>query len=203
MTRPQPFRFDEFRPEAHAPVVKTCSIEEVEAARLEGAAEGRRLAMESIAADEAAQLERIGDALAAQIKSRNDALASAREDLLTVARIFLEEFAGDIAERREIEAGEDLLRRLTEHSEDRRAARLIISAKSLPRLRDRLQDIIGRRGLGDFVTLEGDPGLQRGEVRIEWRGGRLERGRAEINAAVAAIFDNPMINQTETPDERA
>jgi len=203
MTRPQPFRFDDFGPAAKAPDARSCSIDDLDAARIEGAAEGRRLAMESIAADEAAQLERIGDALAEAIESRNAELSSARDELLAVAKIFLEEFAGALAERREIEAAGDLLRRLTEHSEDRRAARLILSAKSLPRLEDKLKEIVDRRGLGDFVDIKSDPKLQRGEMRIEWRGGRLERGRAEINAAIAAIFDNMTINETEAADERA
>lgn len=203
MTSPQPFRFDDFGPASQAPGAKAYTAEDIAAARMEGAAEGRRLAMESIAADEVAQLERLGDALAAAIESRRADIEALRSEMLTIAKIFLEEFAGSLAERREIEAGEDLLRRLTEHSEDRRAARLILSAKSLPRLKDRLQDIIDRRNLAEFVTLDGDQKLQRGEIRIEWRGGRLERGRAEINAAIAALFENLTIKETETPDERA
>ena len=62
----KPFAFDDFgapkAPAAQAPSVSTGALEE---ARAQGVVEGRRLAMESIAADEIAQLSRIADAIGA------------------------------------------------------------------------------------------------------------------------------------------
>ena len=63
MNKPRPFNFDEFRAvspmASDAPKARSYSEEELAVARAEGVVEGRRLAMESIAANEAAQLESI------------------------------------------------------------------------------------------------------------------------------------------------
>ncbi len=199
--KPRPFSFDEFRNSAprsdDAPRPRAYAAEDLATARAEGVVEGRRLAMESIAADEAAALQRIGAHLVADNEAVEKAITGGKASILCVARAFLEEFCTGLASAREIETAEDLLRRLTEHSEDRRTARLFISAKSHERLRGRLDAVIERRGLADFVTLDADHGLQPGEARLEWRGGEARRGRAEIAAAIAAIIDPILSGQTE------
>lgn len=190
MTRVRPFSFDEFgepAPPAETPRGRTSSAEDLAAARAEGVAEGRRLAMESIAAHEIAALDRIGAALdAAKEGLKRDA---PHADLLAAARLFLEDFGAGLAAAREVEIADDLLRRLVENSEDRRAASLRLNPRSLARLGARLAAVIEKRGVADFVTLEEDAALDPGEARLEWRGGELRRGRAEIRAALAAIFD--------------
>lgn len=207
MPAPRPFNFDELgttsAAAADATLVRTFSAEDLSSAQAEGVAEGRRLAMESIAADEAAQLKRIGDCLESAAGAIETEIENARLEILAIARVYLEEVSAALACDREIEAADDLLRRLTEHSEDRRTMRLILSAKSLPRLRERLENLIDRRGVGDFVVIEGDNRLSPGEARIEWRGGRAERGRAEISAAIAALFDHLNENRLEAGHERA
>lgn len=193
MTRPRPFSFDEFRSAAQAAQTaqpsRAWSEDDVAEARAEGVLEGRRLAMETIAADDAAALARIGEEIARQSAAFERRLAERRTELQAIARLFLEEFCSGLASAREIEVAADLLRRLTEHSEDRRPARLILNADSLERLRSRLESAIDKKGVADFVTLDGDRRLKPGEARIEWRGGEAKRGRAEIAAAVAAILD--------------
>ncbi len=37
------------------------------------------------------------------------------------------------------------------------------------------------------MTLESDPSLNRGELRLEWRGGEARRTRREITEAAAAM----------------
>lgn len=193
MTNPRPFNFDEFRASAakpaEAPRPRAFSAEDLVAARQEGLAEGRRLAMDSIAANEAAQLESIGAQLEAAQLALEKEISRSREAIVSIARIFLEEYGAELASEREIALAEGLLRRLTENSEDRRSARLYLNARSLERLQSRLEDLLNRRSVGDFVSLEGDPRLQPGEARLEWRGGETRRGRAEIIAAIAALFD--------------
>lgn len=204
MTNPRPFNFDEFRASAAKPAEaqrpRAFSAEDLAAAREEGLAEGRRLAMESIAANEAVQLESIGARLVAAQSALETEISRSREAIVSIARIFLEEYGAELASEREIALAEDLLRRLTENSEDRRSARLYLNARSLERLNSRLEDLLNRRGVGDFVSLEGDLKLQPGEARLEWRGGETRRGRAEIIAAIAALFD-PL--DTEAQHERS
>lgn len=207
MTKPRPFNFDEFRASAGrsdgAPRAETHSAEDIAAARAQGVAEGRRLAMESIAADETDQLRKIGDALIEAHEAHRGEILRVRGAILAVARVFLEEFAAGLASAREVEVAEDLLRRLTENSEDRRSARLIVNAKSLERLRVRLEEALNRRGVGDFVSLEGDHRIKPGEARLEWRGGAAHRTRAEINAAIAALLDPLSQEEMEPHHERA
>ncbi len=201
MTKPRPFNFDEFRSGASAAaepkLLRTFLAEDVDKAHAEGVIEGRRLAMETIAADDRAALQ----AIAAHISDTQSTLeaeqARLRDDIGSVASLFLEEFCAELSAAREIEIAEDLLRRLTENSEDRRAARLVISAKSFDRLADRLHRQFNESGVGDFVSLAADNRLKPGEARLEWRGGEACRSRAEINAAVAAIIEPVAIETTE------
>jgi hypothetical protein len=115
--------------------------------------------------------------------------------VIAVARLFLEEFCGALAAEREVDAAQDLLRRLTENSEDRRSAILYVSAVSYERLEARLHAAISASRVADFVSIDFDHALAPGEARLEWWGGDIRRGRAEIAAAVAALFD-PIV-QTE------
>ena len=191
--RPKPFDFADFgghpRSEAQAftqpdPCSDAANLKD---ARAEGVIEGRRLAMETIAADEAASLARIADALETSKAFLTDARARDQAELLGVAALFLEEFCAGLAEKREVDAALDLLRRLIAHSDDRRAARLIIARESRERLAPRIDAAIKERRLDDFVTLESDPSLKRGELRLEWRGGEARRTRREITDATAAL----------------
>ena len=191
--RATPFDFADFAGHARPgpqpltqpdPCAGAASLEE---ARAEGVIEGRRLAMETIAADEAASLARIADALEASKAFLTDARARDQAELLGVAALFLEEFCAGLAEKREADAALDLLRRLIAHSDDRRAARLIIARESRERLAPRIDAAIKERRLDDFVTLESDPSLKRGEMRLEWRGGEARRTRREITDATAAL----------------
>lgn len=170
-------------PESEAPAAGL-SIEE---ARAEGVIEGRRLAMETIAADEAASLARIAAALEDARAFLTGARMRDQAEILGVAALFLEEFCAGLAGKREIDAALDLLRRLTAHSDDRRAARLVIARASRERLAPRIAAAINDRRLADFVTIESDPSLNRGEMRLEWRGGEARRSRREITEAAAAM----------------
>lgn len=201
MTKPRPFNFDEFRssgsPAAEPQSIRTFLAEDIEKARAEGVAEGQRLAMETIAADDRATLQSIASCVA-DAKSAWDAEhARLRDDIGAVAMLFLEEFCAELSAAREIEIAQDLLRRLTENSEDRRTARIVISEKSFDRLADRLNRQLSKSGIGDFVTLDADNRFKPGEARLEWRGGEVRRGRAEINAAVVAIIEPIAIETTE------
>lgn len=159
----------------------------IEEARAEGVIEGRRLAMETIAADEAASLARIAAALEEAKAFLAGARAQDQAEMLSVAALFLENFCAGLAEKREADAALDLLRRLTAHSDDTRAARLVIARLSRDRLAPKIGAAISDRRLADFVTIESDPSLQRGEMRLEWRGGEARRSRREIAEAAAAM----------------
>lgn len=195
MAQPQPFRFDDFNACASAPQAaeepaSRANEAELDAARLDGVKEGRRLAMESIAADEMKILAEIGARLASDSEELGRARAATRDSLVATAGLFLDAFCGALAMEREVEAGVDLLRRLLDHSDDRRPARLVVSAKSLERINERLERAIAAAGAADFVTLAGDPALAAGDVRIEWRGGEARRTKPEIEAAVAALMNS-------------
>lgn len=192
--RAKPFDFADFggspRAEPDAPpatpetATGSASLDE---ARTEGVLEGRRLAMETIAADEAASLARIAAALEGAKGFLCEARAQDQAEMLGVTGLFLEEFCAGLAEKRELEAALDLLRRLTAHSDDRRAVRLVIARESRERLAPKIDEAIKGRRLADFVTLESDPSLKRGEMRLEWRGGEARRTRREITDATAAL----------------
>ncbi|NWG91086.1 MAG: hypothetical protein HXY21_01065 [Parvularculaceae bacterium] len=195
MTGRRPFAFADFRSAdksaAAARDARAYSADDIADARAEGVAEGRRLAMESIAADEAVALDRIALALEANRRGFENRLAEIRAETLAAARILFETFGEELAAAREVEIAESFLRRLTENSEDRRDVAMFLNSRSLARLRPRLEATLDRRGLAEFVTLADDEALEPGEVRLEWRGGSAKRTRAEIAAAVSAVF-NPL-----------
>lgn len=157
----------------------------IEAARSEGVLEGRRIAMETIAADDAASLARIADALEAARAFLAEARARDRTEMLTAASHFMEEFASGLAEAREIEAALDLLRRLTAQSDDRRPVSLTLARGSRARLAPKLDAALKARRLDDFVSVDDDPALAPGELRLSWRGGEARRTRQEIRDAAA------------------
>ncbi len=201
--RTTPFDFHDFRspdaaasaqPDAAAPAPEPVNATAVQA-RTEGVLEGRRLAMETIAADEAASLSRIAAALEDSKTFLKEARAQDQAELLSVAALFLEEFAAGLAEKRETDAALDLLRRLTAHSDDRRPARLVIARKSRERLAPKLDAAIKARRIDDFVSIEADPSLAHGEMRLEWRGGEARRTRREITEATAAIVRSLRTNR--------
>jgi len=179
-------------PSRAAPEVVTPSLDE---ARAEGVLEGRRLAMETIAADEAASLTRIADALADARTFLTEARTREQSDMLGVAALFLEEFAAGLAEKRELDAALDLLRRLTAHSDDRRPVRLVVARTSRERLAPKIDAALAARRLDDFVSIDADPSLQKGEMRLEWRGGEARRTRREITDATAAIVRSLRANK--------
>ncbi|MCB2098062.1 MAG: hypothetical protein KDE05_10540 [Parvularculaceae bacterium] len=197
MARPRPFDFVSFDKTAAAEEPRAFSAGDLEAARAEGLAEGRRLAMESIAADDAAALNRIGDLLSASLENIDADMEKTRDDILTLARVFVEEFCKAIALEREIEAADSLLRQLTENSEDRRTARLFLPERRIDRIEQSLAALLSDRRIGDFVMIESDPHLKPGECRLEWRGGEIRRTHAEIEAAVAGIFDHQTAEKME------
>lgn len=205
MSRASPFKFGDFAraaPSVAEPApARTFAREDLDEAREGGILEGRRLAMETIAADEAAALSRIASSLEAAADTIEHRLAEARAEALAVTRAFVEEFCIGIAAAREVEIADDLLRRLTENSEDRSKASLLLNSASLERLRTRLDAALASRRVADFVSLEGDEALKPGEARLEWRGGGARRTRAEIAAAVAAVFGP--LNEPENVHERA
>ena len=199
--RAEPFDLPDFEapaaPVAAEPRHAAAAARAAEEARAEGVIEGRRLAMETIAADEAACLARIADAL----ENAKSVIADARErdqaQMLSVAAQFLEEFAAGLADARELDAALDLLRRLTAHSDDRRPARLVLSRASRERLSSKLDAALKARRIDDFVMMEADPSLSPGEIRLEWRGGEARRTRREITEATAAI-----VKSLRTPREK-
>lgn len=204
MRSARPFLFDEFgaKDEIAPASPDALSVEALEQARADGVIEGRRLALESIAADEAGQLARIAVAIEKEWASASAADERVRSEVMALARIFIEEFCAGVLARREIETAENLLQRLVENSEDRRSVRLLVSAKSISRLETRLQAAINRCSVGDFVSVEGDVNLSPGEARLEWRGGEISRGREEISLAIAAIFNSIDDQHAEAGDDR-
>ncbi len=197
----KPFDLPDFETPAARPVEEprraAVSDSTLEEARAEGVVEGRRLAMETIAADEAASLARIAAALEGARSVIAEARARDHAQMLSIAVQFLEEFAGGLVEKRELDAALDLLRRLTAHSDDRRPARLVLSRASRERLAPKLEAALKARRIDDFVSLEADPSLSPGEMRLEWRGGEARRTRREITEATAAI-----VKSLRTPREQ-
>ena len=191
MRAPQPFNFDEFS--AKAEKTEETSAEyrvAIETARAEGVAEGRRLAMATIAADETALLADIAQAFEARRTLFEKEILATGADLVELTRTFIEEFCGALATSREIEIASDFLKSLVDHSDDRRTVTLHLAPTSAERLGPKLSDLINSRGLGAFVLLAQDEKLKAGEVRIDWRGGGAKRTRAEIASSVETLIQS-------------
>ena len=191
MRAPQPFNFDEFGAKAEKNEEMPAEyLAAIETARAEGLAEGRRLAMATIAADETALLADIAQAFEARRTFFEKEILATGVDLVELTRAFMEEFCGALATSREIEIAGDFLKSLVDHSDDRRAVTLRLAPTSAERLGPKLSDLINSRGLSAFVLLAQDEKLKAGEVRIDWRGGGAKRTRAEIASSVETLIQS-------------
>lgn len=191
--KPQPFDFDDLHgasaPRAEDPPIVAYTAEDIDAARIEGVAEGRRLAMRSLAAEDAAALSRIAELLDAGAARHQQTLAAERTAMRDIAMVFLCEMCEALYVERELEIAADMLKRLTENSDDRRPVQLAVSARAMARQGAKLSALIADRGLGDFVSLDDDPALAPGEARLDWRGGGVRRSHEEIRTAISAVID--------------
>jgi hypothetical protein len=185
----KPFDLTDFKAQAQASPPHPAPDDEARlaAARAEGVLEGRRLAMETIAADEAASLARIAAAIEDTKAQVAEARARDQAAMLSAASEFFEAFSEGLAEHREVEAALDLLRRLTQQSDDRRLALLVVSSHSRDRLAPKIEAALKAKRLHEFVSLESDSSLAPGEMRLQWRGGDVRRTRQEIREAAAAL----------------
>ncbi|MCA8888708.1 MAG: hypothetical protein KDA46_07770 [Parvularculaceae bacterium] len=191
--KPKPFDFDDLHgasdPQADAAPAIVLSDEDIDAARADGVAEGRRLAMQTLAAEDAAALTRLAELLDAGAARHEQMLAAERAAMRNITAEFLREMCAALYAERELEIAADMLKRLTENSDDRRPARLAVSERAMARQGKRLSALIADRGVGDFVTLNADPALAPGEARLDWRGGGVRRSHEEIRAAVTAVIE--------------
>ncbi len=193
MARPQtkPFAFPDLN--AAAPVAPAAApaaasvLAEIEAARAQGVIEGRKLAMETIAADEAAALARIADACAS-LTNQSRALGETKAEISAQCAVFLESFAINLAASREVKLAMNLIERLLLSPSNRKPATLHLSAKNFSRLSASLETRLIDTGLADIVTLTPDKALRAGECRLVWHDGQARCTSAEITAAVAKIF---------------
>lgn len=185
----KPFDLTDFEAQAPASPPHPALDDEARlaAARAEGVLEGRRLAMETIAADEAASLARIAAAIEDMKAQVAEARARDQAAMLSAASVFFEAFSEGLAEHREVEAALDLLRRLTQQSDDRRLALLVVSSHSRDRLAPKIEAALIAKRLHEFVSLESDSSLAPGEMRLQWRGGDVRRTHQEIREAAAAL----------------
>lgn len=169
---------------ASAPVLGPADLEAAHAA---GVIEGRKLAMETIAADEAAALERIAEACAS-LKIQMSAVDDMRSDMSAQCAEFLQAFVTSLAAAHEADLSIELLDRLLLSSSDRGPATLYLSVASFRRLSARLSARLSETGLTDIVSLAPEKTLGPGECRLVWSDGQARATKAEISAAIARIF---------------
>ncbi len=193
MARPQtkPFSFPDLNaaPPAAPTAAPTATsiLADIEAARAQGVLEGRKLAMETIAAEEAAAIARIADACA-MLLQQSQALAAIKAEISAQCAVFLKSFAANLAAKREVDLAMNLLERLHLSPNNRKPATLHLSAKNFSRLSASLGKRLSETGLTDIVTLAPDKTLRAGECRLAWHDGQARCTLAEITAAVAKIF---------------
>lgn len=202
MARPQPkpFAFPDLNAAPiGAPAVApaaTSILADIEAARALGVIEGRKLAMETIAAEEAAALARIADACAG-LSDKLRTLDETKAELRAQCAEFLGAFAASLTASRETERAIELLERLVMSPGNRKPATLFLGARNFSRLRASLEARLNETGLTEIVTLAPDKALRAGECRLAWHDGQARCTSVEIAAAVAEIFPETTI-VTET-----
>lgn len=176
--RVKPYDFNDLAapaPEAPRVVEPSFTTADIERTRANAFAEGLAAARRQAEEEDRAALYAIGNVVSALQSEFTARLSAECDELRQTAGDFCRAFAGKVANAREVDTAIALLDRLLAASLDRTPVVIALNAESARRWRDRLAEAIKERGADAFVSIEADETLQRGECRLAWRGGSMNR----------------------------
>lgn len=176
--RVKPYDFNDLAapaPEAPRVVEPSFTTADIERTRANAFAEGLAAARRQAEEEDRAALYAIGNVVSALQSEFTARLSAECDELRQTAGDFCRAFAGKVANAREVDTAIALLDRLLAASLDRTPVVIALNAESARRWRDRLAEAIKERGAAAFVSIEADETLQRGECRLAWRGGSMNR----------------------------
>ena len=195
-----PFSLDDFarsgEPTACEP---SYSRADLDRARNEGLDEGLSMARTETSARIEARLGEIAALLERERGAFETALDEERERLAARAGAFLERFAKGLAAAHEIDIARDMLSRLLSEPRERTPAALAANPATLEALCDVLNRTIEMANAADFVSLEADPALRRGDFALRWNGGGIARSLDDAIAAIDDLFPHSNVNTTKEP----
>lgn len=176
--RVKPYDFNDLAapaPEAPRVVEPSFTTADIERTRANAFAEGLAAARRQAEEEDRAALYAIGNVVSALQSEFTARLSAECDELRQTAGDFCRAFAGKVANAREVDTAIALLDRLLAASLDRTPVVIALNAESARRWRERLAEAIKERGAAAFVSIEADETLQRGECRLAWRGGSMNR----------------------------
>lgn len=202
MAAPARFLFDtdfaaQARPANAEPSMPTISLAEHEAklasaeriARQKGVQEGREAAEARAAgrvADEAQRLAAAAEAILALLDAER---ARIEADAVRVADAIARKLAGRLVDALPREA---VLATFAEALEPlRRAPHVVVrlAAEDSGPIREAIERCARERGFEGRIVVLGEPGVGRGDCRIEWADGGIVRDAAVLDAAVSSLVD--------------
>lgn len=175
--------------EPHAPDPKPAQAE-IDAAFAAGRAAGLAEAGGLHQAETAAALAGLADAVAREVARRREALEEDRQGLRAALRSLVASLCRRLAAERAAPLALSLVERMLAGSTDAAPAQLFVSKETYEAFGAVLGSATERAG----VALGADPALDRGECRLEWRGGAASYSHdavsAEIDRVIAAASDD-------------
>ncbi len=157
----------------------TFDEEAVEAARKagfdEGMAAGRTEAESSAETQTAQSLEKIADALAGIDRDRNDEIAEAASDALGIAMAVVRKLFPTLRTKlAEKEIRAFVAQRLGDAGEAR-MLKVQVHDDLCESITTQMTELAKQSGFSGTVSVQGDPELDLGDVRLDWRDGGVER----------------------------
>jgi flagellar assembly protein FliH len=191
-SRTSPYDFADLKaPAAKAParpVEPSFTVADIERTRANAFAEGLAAARRQAEEEDRAALYAVGNVISALQSEFGERLAAECAELKAAAGDFCRAFAEKLASEREVDAAISLLDRLLAASLDRTPVAISLNDESAKRWKPALEGAIKERDAEKFVSIEGDPNLQRGECRLSWRGGSMSRLLAPSLRKIDAII---------------
>ncbi|NWG71505.1 MAG: hypothetical protein HXY23_07845 [Parvularculaceae bacterium] len=195
-----PMPFEDFAPSRPAPAAAPPAEPtnpdprpaqaEIDAAFSAGRAAGLAEAGALHQAETAAALAGLADAVAREVARRREALEEDRQELRAALRSLVASLCRRLAAERAAPLAWSLVERMLAGSTDSAPARLFVSEETYRAFGAVLGGATERAG----VALGADPALDRGECRLEWRGGAASYSHdavsAEIDRVIAAASDD-------------
>lgn len=195
--RVKPYDFNDLAapaPEAARVIEPSFTTADIERTRANAFAEGLAAARRQAEEEDRAALYAVGNVVSALQSEFAARLSAECDELRQTAGDFCRAFAGKVASAREVDAAIALLDRLLAASLDRTPVVIALNTEGARRWRDRLAEAIKERGALSFISIEADETLQRGECRLAWRGGSMNRllkpAIDKIDAIIAPTSDS-------------
>lgn len=189
MAAAKPFSFDELQEEAPPPA-RVYSAGDLEQARQRGRSEAVSDLVAKEAAEQTKLLERISAQIASDREAFNAAIDAHRAILSEAAKSLVMKFCERASAEKEGEIAITLLGEYLQAAPDLKPAALILSKTAKRKTLTAVKKAVTQADAGEFITVKQSQTVEKGDCRIEWRGGALSHDLQTALSQIDEIFSS-------------